>query len=149
MAQPPFPAPVPQPQQQVRPSPIRHYLTTQRPPSATPQHDYVVLPTRALEELPLPMQQQVVQMLAQINQASTRQPWPEIYRVSAARWAQIDTLTEPELAEVGLYTTLNAEGEVEYRDIATDRVLGEKDVTMRVAVSARDPLAAPPSPPHQ
>lgn len=120
-----------------------------RPASATPLRDflagvrngvdpgYVVLPRSLAESMPLPWQQQMAQLLAELHHAYGHLPWP-IYRVVPSRTERLADLDEEQLAEVGCLAEIDADGELRYRD-RSGRLI-ENPERQEVLVSCVDPI---------
>ena len=137
------------------------------PASATPLRDflagvhngvdpgYVVVPRSLAESMPLPWQQQLVHLLAELQHAYGHLPWP-IYRVVPSRTELLVDLDEDQLAEVGCFVEIDSDGELRYRD-RQGRLI-EHPERHQVLVSCLDPIpraranqmanAQPPPAPH-
>lgn len=126
-------------------TPVRDYLASPRP-GVSQDGAYVVLPRNVLEQMPLPLQQQAVRVLANVHEITAAAPWP-LYRVVAGRGARIGELDETDLATVGITTTLDERGDVVHQDIATGRVLSEQEMDRYVVLTCTDPLTRPAASP--
>ncbi|MFD9964852.1 hypothetical protein [Amycolatopsis sp. NPDC058986] len=128
----------PSPARPASATPVADYLNHQRRPGTSPDAGYVVLPRGVLERLPLPLQQRVAQVLAEVHQAMPP-TWTPAYRVTPSRWAKVGDLEEHELTEIGVSSELSSDGDLVYR--APDgSVLAAEDLEKFVLVSAADPL---------
>lgn len=119
------------------------------PASATPLRDfltgvrngvdpgYVVVPRSLAESMPLPWQQQLVRLLAELQHAYGHLPWP-IYRVVPSRTELLVDLDEEQLAEVGCLVEIDSDGELRYRD-RQGRLI-EHPEQHEVLVSCLDPI---------
>jgi hypothetical protein len=126
----------------VRPSstrPVADCLAAQRR-GISPDGRYVVLPRVVLEQLPLPLQNRLAAVLAEVHQHLPEQT--PIYRVYPAVWKQISSLAPEELREAGLEAELGADGEVVYRSATTGQPLTEQDIQQHVMTTVHDPLQA-------
>lgn len=124
-----------------------------RPASSTPLADhlargwpgvdsgYVVLPRSLAEAMPLPWQQQMVNLLAQFHETHGRLSWP-VYRVVPSRPERLVDLDEEQLAEAGYVVEIDANGEMIYRERSGRKV--ENPETTTVLVSCLDPIVPPP-----
>lgn len=136
----PTPASTQRPAATQEPSPIGDYLASAALPGISADNRYLVLPRIVLEHLPLPLQQDLVQILSRIHQMSSELPWPQAYRVEAARRQTIGTLDEAGLRELGVIAELAWNGDLIYRDQNTGRPLSRPELTHPTPVSTPDPL---------
>lgn len=126
-------------------SPVADYLGTGRQ-GVSADRAHLVLPRSVIEQLPLPVQQQLVGVLQQMHEITANAPWP-VYRVAPARWAKITELEETGLRELGLIAEFEGEdGEtLVYRDIQTGRQLQTAELERPVLVSIKhDPMLQRP-----
>lgn len=119
------------------------------PASSTPLSDYLaaaehgvdsgyaVLPRSLAESMPLPWQQQMRNLLAELHQAYGYLQWPT-YRVVPARYERVADLDEDQLAEIGCTVEVGDDGELEYRMRDGHRI--ESPDTYQVLVSCLDPI---------
>lgn len=98
---------------------------------------YVVLPRSLAEAMPLPWQQQLVNLLAQFHGTHRGLSWPT-YRVVPSRPERLVDLDEEQLAEAGYLVEIDAEGELVYRERSGRRVADPEHTT--VLVSCLDPV---------
>jgi hypothetical protein len=115
-------------------TPLRDALVRGRPGV---QDAYVVLPRSLIEEMPLPWQHAMVQILSEFHQAWAHLSWPE-YRVVPSRRERLVNLDEDQLAEVGYLVEIDADGEVVYRSRSGQRI--ENPEETEVLVSCLDPI---------
>jgi hypothetical protein len=121
-----------------------------RPASATPVHDYleagphpgvaeqyVVLPRGLIEEMPLPWQQAMVQIMQEFHQVYGHLDWSE-YRVVPSRRERLVNLDEEQLAEAGYLVEIDIDGDVVYRERTGKRI--ENPEELEVLVSCPDPI---------
>ncbi|ACU34851.1 hypothetical protein [Actinosynnema mirum] len=94
-------------------NPVRDYLGS-RPPGAV-DAGYAVLPRSLMEAMPLPWQQQMVHLLAELHRTHGHLRWPE-YRVVPSRRERLVDLDEDQLTEVGAIMEIDSEGELVYRE---------------------------------
>jgi hypothetical protein len=125
-----------------------------RPASATPLRDhleqatlgvdesYVVLPRVLAEQMPLPWQQQMAQLIGELHQTYANLPWP-IYRVVPSRIERLVDLDENQLAEAGYLLEIDSSGELVYRD--RDDVVVSDPQSRKVLVSCLDPIPRCPA----
>ncbi len=92
-----------------------------------------------MERLPLRLQQQIVQVLAEVHRGAAGYPWPQGYRVTAVQWRPIGELVEGELREIGVDASLDADGDLVHRD-RNGRRLTADELAKTVPVSSPDPL---------
>ncbi|MDV6013817.1 hypothetical protein [Haloechinothrix sp. LS1_15] len=116
-------------------TPLADYLQ-QGGPGVT--DGYVVLPRSLVEQMPIPWQQQITNLLAQFHNEHRRLSWPE-YRVLPSRRERLTDLDEEQLAEAGYLVELDAEGELVYRE-RNGRVVADPEATT-VPVTCLDPIA--------
>lgn len=121
----------------------------QPPASSTPLHDYLesrppgsdagyaVLPRSLAESMPLPWQQQMVNLLAEFHRIHGELNWP-IYRVVPSRREKLVDLDEEQLAEVGVMVEIDPDGELVYRERSGKRIVNPADA--EVLVSCLDPI---------
>nr|WP_089303295.1 hypothetical protein [Haloechinothrix alba] len=100
---------------------------------------YVVLPRSLVEEMPLPWQQQMTNLLAQFHQTYRQLSWPE-YRVLPSRRERLVDLDEEQLAEAGYLVEIDGSGELVYRE-RSGRVVDDPESTT-VPVTCLDPVIA-------
>lgn len=115
-------------------TPVRDYLATAR---HGVDQSYVVLPRTLVESMPLPWQQQMTHLLAELHQAYAHLNWP-IYRVVPSRYEKLVDLDEDQLAEVGCMVEIDVDGELVYRERTGARINNAEDTT--VLVSCVDPI---------
>lgn len=120
-------------------NPVHDYLTSARRPGVSADGGYVVLPRAVIEQLPLPVQQQLAHAMAQVHQITASAPWP-VYRVQSCRWARLNELDEAGLQEAGVIAELDMSGELVHRNLNTGAVLSASDLEQQVLVSQADPL---------
>lgn len=120
-----------------------------RPASSTPLADhlahggpgvddgYVVLPRSIAESMPLPWQQQLVDLLSQFHEAHQGLSWP-LYRVVPSRYEKLADLDEEQLAEAGYLVEIDADGDMVYRERSGRKVENPQDTS--VLVSCLDPI---------
>ncbi|MBE9374661.1 hypothetical protein IQ251_09400 [Saccharopolyspora sp. HNM0983] len=133
------------------PDPIPRH--TGPPASSTPLGDYLagegpgvdggyaVLPRSLAENMPLPWQQQMRNLLAEFHQAYGYLQWP-VYRVVPSRYEWLADLDEDQLAEVGCTIEVGDGGDLEYRLRDGSRVPDPEN--HRVLVSCLDPIPRNP-----
>jgi hypothetical protein len=110
-------------------------LLTRGGPGILPQ--YVVLPRALIEDMPLPWQNAMVQILEELHQATQHLPWPA-YRVVPSRRERLVNLDEDQLAEVGCLVEIDTDGEVVYRERNGKRIADPEST--EVLVSCLDPI---------
>lgn len=115
-------------------TPLSDYLRRERPGVTD---GYVVLPRALVEGMPLPWQQQMVNLLAQFHDSHARLDWPA-YRVVPSRPERLVDLDEEQLAEAGYLVEIDSEGEMVYRERSGRKVEDPDSVT--VLVSCLDPV---------
>ncbi|MCP2168174.1 hypothetical protein [Goodfellowiella coeruleoviolacea] len=115
-------------------TPVRDYLATAR---HGVDQSYVVLPRTLVESMPLPWQQQMTHLLAELHQAYAHLTWP-IYRVVPSRYEKLVDLDEDQLAEVGCMVEIDVDGDLVYRERTGARINNAEDTT--VLVSCLDPI---------
>lgn len=98
---------------------------------------YVVLPRSLAEAMPLPWQQQLVNLLAQFHGTHRGLSWPT-YRVVPSRPERLVDLDEEQLAEAGYLVEIDADGEMVYRERSGRKVPDPEHTT--VLVSCLDPV---------
>ena len=124
----------PEPAAPASTTPVADYLD--RPaPGATPDH--LVVPRSLAQSMPLRWQQVFVGLLADLHDAYAELPWPD-YRVVPSRWERLVDLDDEQLQAVGYVTDLDADGHLEYRDGAYNRVADPEG--HRVHAPIDDPL---------
>lgn len=131
-------APPPLPRQAGSPAsstPLADYLA-QRP--AGVDDDYVVLPRSLVESMPLPWQQQLVNLLNQFHRGHSQLSWPA-YRVVPSRRERLVDLDEDQLTEAGYLVEIDVEGEMIYRE-RNGREVSDPHETF-VLVPCLDPIA--------
>lgn len=126
---------------------------TAPPASSTPLGDYLaesghgvdgnyaVLPRSLAESMPLPWQQHMRHLLAELHQAFGHLQWP-VYRVVPSRYERLVDLDDDQLAEVGCTVEVGDDGELEYRMRDGRRV--EDPAAQQVLVSCLDPIPRQP-----
>jgi hypothetical protein len=119
-------------------APVASYLRAARP-GLSVDGRYVVLPRAVLERLPPSLQQQIIQVLAEVHRGTARYPWPQGYRVNAVQWRPIGELVEDELREIGIDASLSSDSELVHRD-RTGRRLTADELAKPVPVSTPDLL---------
>lgn len=119
------------------------------PASSTPLRDhlgrggpgisnaYVVVPRALAEEMPLPWQNALVQIMSELHQAYAHLPWPA-YRVVPSRRERLVNMDEEQLTEAGYLVEIDADGEVVYRD-RSGRPVADPEAT-EVLVACPDPI---------
>lgn len=115
-------------------TPLSDYLRRNQPGVTD---GYVVLPRALVENMPLPWQQQLVNLLAQFHDGHARLDWPA-YRVVPSRPERLVDLDEEQLAEAGYLVEIDSEGEMVYRERSGRKVDDPESVT--VLVSCLDPV---------
>ncbi|MCR3722843.1 MULTISPECIES: hypothetical protein [Prauserella salsuginis group] len=115
-------------------TPLSDYLRREQPGVTD---GYVVLPRALVEDMPLPWQQQLVNLLAQFHDGHARLDWPA-YRVVPSRPERLVDLDEEQLAEAGYLVEIDSEGEMVYRERSGRKVDDPDSVT--VLVSCLDPV---------
>lgn len=125
-------------------TPVADYLDTATRPGVSVDGRYVVLPRVVLEQLPLPLQQKVTQLLAEVHHVLARVPWPQGYRVGALQWRPVEEMVESELRELGVVAELNTDGDLVHRD-ENGRRLTASDLEKPSPVSCPDPLYQQPA----
>ncbi|MCP2256061.1 hypothetical protein LY13_004844 [Prauserella aidingensis] len=115
-------------------TPLSDYLRRENPGVTD---GYVVLPRALVEGMPLPWQQQMVNLLAQFHGGHARLDWPA-YRVVPSRPERLVDLDEEQLAEAGYLVEIDSEGEMVYRERSGRKVDDPDSVT--VLVSCLDPV---------
>nr|WP_221219806.1 hypothetical protein [Prauserella isguenensis] len=115
-------------------TPLSDYLRREHPGVT---EGYVVLPRALVEGMPLPWQQQMVNLLAQFHDGHARLDWPA-YRVVPSRPERLVDLDEEQLAEAGYLVEIDSEGEMVYRERSGRKVDDPDSVT--VLVSCLDPV---------
>lgn len=106
--------------------------------------EYVVLPRSLAESMPLPWQQQMVQLIGELHETYGNLPWP-LYQVTPSRIERLVDLDEGQLAEAGYVLEIDADGELVYRD-RDDTVVPDPQ-SREVMVSCLDPIPRQPPPP--
>ena len=108
----------PEPPAPASTTPLQDYLD--RPaPGATP--GFLVVPRSLAQSMPLRWQQVFVGLLADLHDAYAELPWPD-YKVVPSRWERLVDLDDEQLQAAGYVTDLDADGQLEYRDDADNRV---------------------------
>nr|WP_091450847.1 hypothetical protein [Actinokineospora iranica] len=115
-------------------TPITDFLRAPRPGVSD---GYVVLPRSLAEAMPLPWQQQMTHLLHEFHQVYAHLNWPE-YRVVPSRKERLVDLDEEQLAEVGCFVEIDADGELVYRERNGRRI--EDPERHEVFVSCLDPI---------
>jgi hypothetical protein len=115
-------------------TPLRDALVRGRPGV---QDAYVVLPRALIEQMPLPWQNAMVQIMAEFHDAYAHLSWPE-YRVVPSRRERLVNLDEDQLAEVGYLVEIDADGEVVYRERNGNLIADPEGI--EVLVSFLDPI---------
>lgn len=116
-------------------TPLRDFLAHGGPGIT---HSYAVLPRALLEEMPLPWQNALVQIMAELHQAYAHLPWPA-YRVVPSRRERLVNLDEEQLAEAGYLVEIDADGEVVYRGRGGGPPIADPE-SVEVLISCPDPL---------
>ncbi|WP_285647071.1 hypothetical protein [Lentzea sp. NBRC 102530] len=119
--------------------PVHDYLTSARRPGVSADGGYVVLPRAVIEQMPLPVQQQLAHVLHQVHQIAASAPWP-IYRVQSCRWARLNELDEAGLQEAGIIAELDLDGVLVHRNLNSGVTLSDSDLEQQVLVTQDDPL---------
>jgi hypothetical protein len=114
--------------------PLRELLMRGRPGV---QDEYIVLPRSLIEEMPLPWQNAMVQILDEFHRAYAHLSWPE-YRVVPSRRERLVNLDEDQLAEIGHLVEIDADGEVVYHTRGGERIADPEST--EVLVSCVDPI---------
>jgi hypothetical protein len=115
-------------------APLREYFASPRPGVDA---GYVVLPRSLMEAMPLPWQQHMTYLIAELHQAFGHLNWP-IYRVVPSRYERLVDLDEDQLAEVGAMVEIDSAGEVVYRERNGRPIENAEQRT--VLVSCLDPI---------
>lgn len=106
---------------------------------------YAVLPRSLAESMPLPWQQQMVNLLAEFHRVYGELTWP-VYRVVPSRYEKLVDLDEEQLAEVGVLVEIDTDGELVYRERSGKRIVNAADA--EVLVSCLDPIPKRPRQPQ-
>ncbi|MEO6084512.1 MAG: hypothetical protein ABIQ18_15535 [Umezawaea sp.] len=117
-------------------TPVRDYLSTPKPGV---DKAYVVLPRTLVESMPLPWQQHMAHLLAELHHHAAHLNWPH-YRVVPSRVEKLVDLDEEQLAEVGAIMEIDSDGELVYRERNGGRISDPESRT--VMVSCVDPIPA-------
>lgn len=117
-------------------TPVRDYLATSKPGV---DKAYVVLPRSLIESMPLPWQQHMASLLAELHHTAAHLNWP-IYRVVPSKVERLVDLDDDQLAEVGAIMEIDSDGELVYRERNGGRIANAEDQT--VLVSCVDPIPA-------
>jgi hypothetical protein len=118
-------------------NPVHDYLAA-GPQPGVPE-DYVVLPKGLVESMPLPWQQHMAHLLAELHHHAAHLNWPH-YRVVPSRVEKLVDLDEEQLAEVGAIMEIDSDGELVYRERNGGRISDPESRT--VMVSCADPIPA-------
>lgn len=119
-------------------TPLGDYLSAEGPGV---DGGYAVLPRSLAENMPLPWQQQMRNLLAEFHQAYGYLQWP-VYRVIPSRYERLADLDEDQLAEVGCTIEVGDAGDLEYR-LPDGRRVGDPE-NHQVLVSCLDPIPRDP-----
>lgn len=103
--------------------------------------NYAVLPRSLAESMPLPWQQHMRHLLAEMHQAFGHLQWP-VYRVVPSRYERLSDLDDDQLAEVGCTVEVGDDGELEYRMRDGRRI--DDPANHHVLVSCLDPIPGRP-----
>jgi hypothetical protein len=98
---------------------------------------YVVVPRSIAESMPLPWQQQLVNLLSQFHEVHRGLSWP-VYRVVPSRYEKLADLDEEQLAEAGYLVEIDADGDMVYRERSGRKVENPQETS--VLVSCLDPI---------
>ncbi|MFC4004356.1 hypothetical protein ACFS2C_19590 [Prauserella oleivorans] len=129
------PPPAPRSAPPASSTPLADYLRRGGLPGV--DEGYVVLPRAIAEGMPLPWQQQMVNLLAQFHDTHARLSWPS-YRVVPSRPERLTDLDEEQLAEAGYLVEIDSDGEMVYRERSGRKVEDPENTT--VLVSCLDPI---------
>lgn len=122
-------------------TPLRDHLATT---ALGVSERYVVLPRSLAEAMPLPWQQQMANLVAELHQTYGDLAWPQ-YQVVPSRIERLVDLDEGQLAEAGYVLEIDAHGELVYHD--RDGAVVHDPHSHEVLVSCLDPIPRHPPPP--